>query len=153
GARLNARTHGLFTRTGLSAGPSPRVKQLRDAFARDAITGAVPDCLDELAELQAHIEDIRQVQQTLWQEMREAAGLDQDCQPGTGLSLDDGPGNASRDEGDTDAVTACLAGNDRLDRLSRKLSSLAGYQRRAAGRRRRLVLDILRDRAQRPTRS
>ena len=152
GARLNARSHGLFTRVGSSPGPSPRVQQLRDAFAGDSITGNVPDCLEELAQVQAHLEDIRRVQQTLWQEMLEVAGLDQGSQPTSDLSSDDKPGNTTCNEKDPDADTVCPGGHDRLDKLTRKLLSLARYQRRAAGRRRRLVLDILREQARPPGR-
>lgn len=153
GARLNARTHGLFTRVGSSTVPSPRVQQLRDAFTQDAITADVPDCVEDLADVQAHIEDIRLVQQTLWQELLEMTGFDQACEPVPGLSPDDGAGNANCNEAVPDADTVCPASDDQLDRLTRKLLSLAGYQRRAAGRRRRLVLDILRERAQRSVRS
>lgn len=152
GARLNACKHNLFTRTDCSTGASLRVQQLRDVYNSEAVTQQELAYHCELAEVQAHIEDIRRVQQTLWQEMLEAAGLDRACDPGPRLSSDDGSGNTSCNDFDPGAGSACPAGNDRLDQLTRKLLSLAGYQRRAAGRRRRLVLDILRDRAQRPAR-
>ncbi len=152
GARLNARTHGLFTRVGSSPGPSPRAQQLRDAFAGDTITGNVPGSLDELAEVQAHLEGIRLVQQTLWQEMLETAGLDTRCQPESGVPRSEGPGNATRNAEDPGVCTPCPACDDRLDKLTRKLLSLARYQRRAAGRRRRLVLEILREQARAPAR-
>jgi hypothetical protein len=149
GARLNARTHGLFTRIGSSTAPSSRVQQLRDAFALDAITADIPGRVEELADVQAHMEDIRRVQQSLRQEILESAGLDRDCESGLGPSSDGGADNTDCNEAVLDADPVCLSGDDQLDRLTRKLLSLAGYQKRAAGRRRRLVLDILRERAQR----
>jgi hypothetical protein len=150
GARLNARTHGLFTRVGSSGRPSARVQQLRDGYAADAVVREVPACLDELAEVQAHIEAIRLAWENLWQDLLESAGLVTGADPGPGL-----PGDhatcTSEHAADVAARSSSASRDVRLDTIARKLSSLSAYQRRAAGRRRMLVLEILRCRAQQPS--
>jgi len=113
------------------------------------MAGEVPGCLDDLAETQAHIEDIRLAWETLWQELLETAALDAVSGPGAGLSGRNGNGNSDHmPEVSTAAGTSCLARDKNLDSITRRLSSLTGYQRRAAGRRRMLVLEILRCQAQ-----
>ena len=150
GARLNARSHGLFTRVGSSDRPSARVQQLRDAYAADAVTGEVSACLDELAEVQAHIEAIRLAWENLWQDLLETAGLVTGADPGPGL-----PGDhatcTSEHAADVAARPSSASREARLDSITRKLSSLSAYQRRAAGRRRMLMLEILRCQAQQPS--
>jgi hypothetical protein len=113
------------------------------------MAGEVPGCLDDLAETQAHIEDIRLAWETLWQELLETAALDAVSGPGAGLSGRNGNGNSDHmPEVSTAAGTSCLARDKNLDSITRRLSSLTGYQRRAAGRRRMLVLEVLRWQAQ-----
>ena len=150
GARLNARTHGLFTRVGSSGRPSARVQQLRGGYAADAVAREAPACLDELAEVQAHIEAIRLAWENLWQDLLESAGLVTGADPEPGL-----PGDhatcASEHAADVAARSSSASRDTRLDTIARKLSSLSAYQRRAAGRRRMLVLEILRCRAQQPS--
>ncbi len=153
--RLNAQKHKLFANAEVSHEFSPRVQELQAAYCEDVINIEELTNLRFLAQVQAHIEDIRRVRMSIWNGALQTAETCLDEMPVSTAFIPQTENPFVRKlrlaldlpEAVPDSVqelvrerVRCIA----LEKVSQQLLTLAGYERRAQGRRRKLMREIMR---------
>lgn len=153
--RLNAQKHQLFAKSGASDHTSPRVDELEAAYRKDAMSIEELGYLRSLAQVQAHIEDIRRVRMAIWNAALQTAGTRLDEMSDSTVFMPQTEHPFARKlrlalelpQAVPDPIqefvperVRCIA----LENVSEQLLTLAGYDRRAQGRRRKLMREIMR---------
>ena len=153
--RLNAQKHKLFAKAEVSHALSPRVQKLQAAYCKNVTNTEELSSLRLLAEVQAHIEDIRRVRMAIWNRALETAEshLDETSDLSVFRPRTDSPtiikakqmlGMADYEEDDSLEFVPERIRDFALRQVSEQLLTLAGYEQRAQGRRRKLMREIMR---------
>jgi len=153
--RLNAQKHQLFAKSGGSHHSSERADDLEVDYCKDATSNEELGYLRSLAQVQAHIEDIRRVRMAIWNAALETAEshLDEASDLAVFRPRIDSPiiikakrmlDIADYKEDDSLEFLPERIRSLALKQVSDQLFTLTGYEQRAQGRRRKLMREIMR---------
>ena len=153
--RLNAQKHQLFAKSVPSHHISSRACELAAGYQGNAKSSEERGYLQSLAEVQAHIEHIRRVRTALWNEALKTAQacLDEMSDLTVFKAQTEHPSVRKMrlaldlPEVVPDPVLELVQARIRsiaLEKVAKQLFTLAGYERRAQGLRRKLMRKIMR---------
>jgi hypothetical protein len=153
--RLNAQKHQLFAKSGPSHHSSERVDELEADYREDVTSNEELGYLRSLAQVQAHINDIRRVRMAIWNKALQTAETNLDEMSNLSVfkpQTEDPIVRKLRQALDLpeevpDPVQELVPERIRslaLQQVSKQLLTLSGYEQRAQGRRRKLMCQIMR---------